>query len=120
MVEPQPLKPESYLALLGVGSFATVKCCRDKDGVLTGIMISFAHILQLALSKSVILITTCTAIKIYRRAEVVSRSDRIFAEREVQSRLSSPYVVKLLSTMKDEEYLYFKLEAVRICLFLHY
>lgn len=77
----------SFVAELGRGSFATVKCSKAADGTLI-------------------------AVKMYRRIEARGRSERIFAEKDVQGRLSNPYIVKLLSTAKDDEYLYFKLEAV--------
>lgn len=78
--------------LLSHGNFARVYYCRDN--------ISSTN--------------RCRAIKVYLREASSVRSNRIITEKLVLQRLSvgnNPYVVKLLSTNKDDKYLYFIMEA---------
>ena len=51
------------------------------------------------------------AIKIYNRLDSGRRSDRIFAEKEAMQRMNSPYIIRLYSTSKDDNYLYFHMEV---------
>ena len=73
---------------LGRGSFSVVTCQRDVDN---GALV---------------------AVKSYKRELHRDRAARIFAEREALERMESPYIIQLLGTWKDEECIYFRMEAV--------
>lgn len=82
-------------ALLSGGSFSQVYLCRHT-------------VLSQALK------STYRAIKVYPRESSKLRSQRIISEKTVLLRtvlFACPYIIKLLSTEKDDKYLYFVLEA---------
>ena len=83
------------IALLSKGNFSRVYLCK--------------HIIPSKNLKSLY-----RAIKVYPRESSLLRSSRIISEKSVLQKIASstcPYIARLLSTKKDDKYLYFILEA---------